>query len=53
MLASIDEETRAGRANGIGSGPAVVVLRDGVEAARFEGDLVASTVLAAIDEAAP
>ena len=52
-LAMITEDTQAGRANGIQEGPAIVILTDGVEAARFKGTLVAADVLAAIDEAIP
>ena len=52
-LAMIDEDTQAGRAIGLQSGPAVVIVSGGIEAARFEGSLAASSVLAAIDEATP
>ena len=52
-LAMIDEDTQAGRAIGLQSGPAVVIVSGGLEAARFEGSLAASSVLAAIDEVTP
>jgi hypothetical protein len=49
----IEADTQAGRTNGLESGPAVVIVSGGLEAARFEGSLVAADVLAAIDEVAP
>jgi protein-disulfide isomerase len=52
-LAMIEADTEAGRAIGLQSGPAVVIVSGGLEAARFEGSLVASSVLAAIDELTP
>jgi protein-disulfide isomerase len=52
-LAMIDADTQAGRANGLESGPALVIVSGGIEAARFEDSLVAADVLAAIDEVTP
>ena len=53
IAAMVEADTEAGRATGLESGPAVVIMSDGIETARFEGSLAAPGVLAAIDQATP